>query len=81
MKDIRIVVASYGWVFVGEYSAEGSAVKLTRASVVRVWGTDKGLGQLALSGPTPNTILDPCGVVEIPTASVVASIAVRSDWL
>jgi hypothetical protein len=30
-----------------------------KAYVIRRWGTDKGLGQLAKDGPRPNTALDP----------------------
>ena len=33
-------------------------------------------GYTALTGPTKDTILDPCGTVEIPVASVVATMKV-----
>lgn len=58
---IRICILQRGWVVVGKYSQRGSECKLTEANVVRVWGTTKGLGELAMSGPiTGKTVLDPC---------------------
>lgn len=74
----RIVILSYGWVMIGEYSesADQKTVSLNDAYVIRRWGTKKGLGQIALTGPTKDTILDPCGIVNIPMLSVVASIRV-----
>lgn len=33
-------------------------VTLKNAAVVRIYGTTKGLGELAMDGPTPKTILD-----------------------
>lgn len=61
----KIVVLQRGWVFVGRYSLdpETQIVTLTDAKNIRVWGTTKGLGQLAESGPTGSTKLDPAGVV------------------
>lgn len=63
-KDIRIVVLQRGWVAVGEYSKTSDDEHvLTKASIVRRWGTSKGLGELAEKGPLPNTVLD-----SVPTA-------------
>ena len=117
-KDIRIVIAPFGWVFVGVYSLEyrlvgnpngiavmgikspegiavdkvnavagkalegvgySIAVKLTNASVIRKWGTTQGLGQL-ITGPVKDTVLDPCGVVEIHEQTAVATIKCVSGW-
>lgn len=55
-----IVVLQRGWVVVGKYSQDRSMGKLTAAAVVRRWGTSKGLGELAATGPTAKTILDDC---------------------
>ena len=44
---------------------------LEGAQVVRRWGTKAGLGQLALNGPTKDTILDPCGAVIVPARKVL----------
>jgi len=104
-KDIRIVIAPFGWVFVGVYSREytngkesisfdqinrsgtralegvgySAVVKLTNASVIRKWGTEQGLGQL-ITGPMKETVLDPCGTVEIHEQTVVADIRCVSGW-
>lgn len=59
-----ILVLQRGWVAVGDLWENESAVKLTNASIIRRWGTTKGLGQLALEGPQEGTVLDPCGTVE-----------------
>jgi hypothetical protein len=56
-----IVIWRHGWVFVGKLYCQGDDVHLTNASVIRRWGTERGLGQLAANGPTPDTKLDPCG--------------------
>lgn len=67
----RIVVLQRGWVAVGDYAADGDEVSLTNASIVRRWGTTKGLGELAANGPRPNTILDPCGTLRVHQLAVV----------
>lgn len=73
-EDIRIVVLQRGWVAVGHYSRNGEHAKLTKASIVRRWGTDKGLGQLAAEGPRPNTKLDPAPDVEFHALGEVLNI-------
>ena len=75
-REKRIVVLTYGWVMIGDYARNGDMVTITDASVIRKWGTERGLGQIALAGPTKDTILDPCGFVEIPLSSVVTTIKV-----
>ena len=75
-EDIRIVVLQRGWIMVGRFEREGTICKLRNASVIRSWGTTKGLGELAKDGPTPSTKLDPCnGLVEFDWLTVVASIS------
>ena len=44
------------------------------ASVIRKWGTTRGLGEIALSGPTQETVLDPCGAVEVERHAVLMRI-------
>lgn len=65
MSMKSIVVVEAGWVLIGEYVAakDGKPAHMTDASVIRRWGTTAGLGQIALTGPTSETILDPCGMV------------------
>lgn len=61
MPDIRIVILQRGWVAVGIFQkGEEGARFLKNASIIRVWGTTKGLGEIC-PGPNPNTKLDPCG--------------------
>lgn len=57
-SEIKIVILQRGWVFVGRFSQNGSICKLTDAYNIRTWGTTKGLGELANSGPTDSTKLD-----------------------
>ena len=73
-SEWRIVIAQRGWVFVGRYDEDGDNVTLTDAKVLRVWGTSKGLGELALSGPTAKTISDPAGTVRLHRLGVVATL-------
>lgn len=62
---VRIVVLQRGWVMVGRYVRDGDNCRLYNASVIRNWGTTKGLGELALEGPKVSTKLDPTnGLVE-----------------
>lgn len=76
--DIKIVILQRGWILVGKFERKGSDCKLYNASVIRNWGTTKGLGEIAEKGPTSSTKLDPCyGVVEFDYLTVVATIAVN----
>lgn len=69
----QIVVADRGWVFVGNVFSDLNGDKLiNNAKVVRVWGTTKGLGELAINGPTEKTVLDDSGTVHVPARSVIA---------
>ena len=79
-KDIRIVILQRGWVMVGRFSKEGQDCKLEQASVIRVWGTSRGLGELVF-GPLSNTKLDPCGTARFNDLAVVASLDCEvSKW-
>ena len=73
--DVKIVILQRGWVMVGRFERKGSDCKLLNASVIRTWGTTKGLGEIAKDGPTSSTKLDPCnGVVEFDYLTVIATI-------
>lgn len=65
MSQIQIAVIDSGWVMVGRLNLNTNTVTLENASVIRVWGTSKGLGQIALDGPTAETKLDKIGTVQI----------------
>lgn len=73
-SPIRIVVLQRGWVVVGRYEHRGPTVVVTDGFVVRRWGTDKGLGQLAVEGPRPETVLDRTPRIEVHELAVVCSI-------
>src|SRR6185503_14298290 len=72
----RIVVLDRGFVYVGYVERrladsvsdpnDKDMLIITEARNIRRWGTDEGLGQLALKGPQGDTVLDKCGVVIAP---------------
>lgn len=74
--ELKICILQRGWVMVGRLQRKGNDCVLRNASVIRIWGTTQGLGELAERGPLPGTKLDPChGVVEFDRLTMVASIA------
>lgn len=79
---VKIVVLQRGWVVVGYFSQIGDMCSLTNASVIRNWGTSKGLGEIAADGPKKDTKLDPCnGLVEFHQLTIVMTItAEKSEW-
>jgi hypothetical protein len=77
--DKIILIGQRGWVFIGDKSTKEDEVILTNASVIRIWGTTKGLGELALNGPTSLTKIDPCGTVRMNRLAVVAEINVKAE--
>lgn len=56
----QICILSRGWVVVGDVAEKGDECEIKNAYVIRVWGTTKGLGELAENGPLANTLLDKC---------------------
>jgi len=70
---VRIVVLQRGWVVVGRVSKDGQELVIENASVIRRWGTAKGLGQLA-AGPQKDTVLDKAGTVRAHELAVVMQI-------
>lgn len=80
--DVKIVILQRGWCMVGRFERSGSDCKLHSASVIRKWGTTKGLGEIAKDGPTSDTMLDNCnGLVEFDYLTVVAMISCNeSKW-
>jgi hypothetical protein len=80
-EDVRIVVLQRGWVMVGRFEQQGAQCQLHGASVIRRWGTKKGLGELATDGPLANTLLDPAGEVKFHELTVIATFACEvSKW-
>lgn len=74
-----IVIGSGGNVVVGDLVIRGCYGYMKNASVIRRWGTSKGLGQLALNGPTSQTILDSCGEFTFHVETTCGLIPVKSD--
>jgi len=76
---IKIVVLQRGWVAVGRYSRDGDDCALTDASVIRTWGTKKGLGEIAAEGPKSGTTLDPAGTVTFHVLTTVLTLDCNED--
>lgn len=76
--QIKIIVLQRGWVLIGQFEKDGTNCKLHNASVIRNWGTTKGLGELATNGKLKDTKLDKCGgLVEFDVLTVVLSLSVN----
>ena len=81
MKDLRIVVLHRGFVLVGFYRREGDYSFLEKANVIRRWGTSNGLGEIAMSGPNEQTILDPEPEGEFHYCQIIRTIKCdQSKW-
>lgn len=76
----QIVIADRGWVYVGNVAESSDRITITNARNIRYWGTTRGLGELAESGPTPTTKLDPIGTVIVPMRAVIGIILCKSAW-
>ena len=76
-----IVILDRGFVLVGNAVVDGDWVVTTNASVIRRWGTTKGLGELAANGPLDETKLDPIGTVKSPLRAVIGLVSCEpSKW-
>lgn len=81
VNPVKIVILQRGWVVVGRFSKEGSECKLEDASVIRRWGTTKGLGEIAKNGPTSSTTLDNTPTITYHELTAVATInCEESQW-
>lgn len=78
-STIKIVVLQRGWIMVGRWSQEGDMCSLDNAYVIRIWGTSKGLGELALEGKQSSTKLDKAGHVDFHILTVVATLNCKED--
>lgn len=75
----QIVVLQRGWVVVGNVEKTETEVKINNCYVIRIWGTSKGLGEIARNGPTSKTKLDECPPVTVHPLSVVLYMNVDED--
>lgn len=73
-SPIKIVILQRSWAMIGRLKRTENDCILTNASIIRKWGTTRGLGELALEGKKPNTILDYVGTVQFDYLTVVAAI-------
>ena len=71
LSGFAIVIADRGFVYVGEIEHDGEWCVVSNARNIRYWGTTKGIGELALCGPTDKTKLDDVGTVRIPSRAVI----------
>lgn len=74
----EIVVLQRGWVAIGTFYQCGDQCRLENASVIRLWGTTKGLGEL-VNGPTSKTVLDPCGTLKFHELTIVTRMEVNQE--
>lgn len=73
-----IVVLDRGFVYYGEVETNSEWCLISNAKNIRIWGTSKGLGQLALEGPQKETKLDNSGTVRAPLRAVISIISCPS---
>ncbi|MCK5373764.1 MAG: hypothetical protein KAJ40_00620 [Alphaproteobacteria bacterium] len=77
----QILILQRGWIVVGDVRKEGNYFISENTSVIRSWGTKKGIGEIALNGPTSTTKLDPCGVLKAHELATVGIIdCEESKW-
>lgn len=74
LSGFAIVVADRGFVYVGDVTMDEQFAIVQNAKNIRRWGTERGLGELALEGPKSETVLDAVGTVRIPTRAVISVI-------
>lgn len=77
-NDLKIVILDRGFVLVGKARVDGDWVVTENASIIRRWGTTKGLGELAMNGPLANTKLDPIGTVRSPLRALIGLVDCES---
>ena len=80
-RGVCIVILHRGFVAVGHLYLDVDEFRLEKAAIVRRWGTTKGLGELAATGPLKETILDDCGTLRAHRLTTVATIdCCESNW-
>lgn len=84
---MQIVAVEGEFVYVGRTRYTGPMhghkgfVVIHDAINLRIWGTERGLGELA-NGPTDKTQSDPTGIVAIPFDKVILFVQVLGDaWV
>jgi hypothetical protein len=77
MVQKQILIITNGFVFIGNVKDVDGGVYVTDLHNIRRFGTTRGVGQIALSGPTKDTVLDPFGEGFFPTHAIVGRINCR----
>ena len=75
----QIVVLQRGWIVIGDVNKSENEVTIKNCSVIRVWGTSKGIGEIAENGKTSKTVLDKSPDVVVHPLSVVLYMNVNMD--
>ena len=75
----QIVILQRGWVVVGDYTVVKDECVLTDAAGIRVWGTTKGLGELAECGVLTNTKIDRCPDMRFHPMTIIARMDVNEE--
>lgn len=75
----QIIVLQRGWVVVGDVAKNADEVTVSNCSIVRIWGTSNGLGEIAENGATSKTKLDKCPDIVVHPLSVVLYMNVNMD--
>ena len=71
LSGYAIAVLDRGFVYVGEVEVDEKWCVIKKVRNIRIWGTTKGLGELALGGPTEKTELDMCNTVRVPLHALI----------
>ena len=80
-SPIRIVILQRGWVKVGRFYQDGSNCRLEDCSAIRLWGTTRGLGEIAEGGPTEKTILEHEPTCRFHEMTIIATLdCVEAKW-
>ena len=78
----KIVILQRGWIAFGRFFQNGSECRLENATIIRNWGTTRGLGEIAKEGPTSKTKLDPCPPLDFHELTTIARMDVNEEkWL
>jgi hypothetical protein len=78
-EDIRngspqIIVLPNAFVLVGYFHRCGDLVTIKNSFIIRRYGTKKGLGEIALNGPTKETVLDFLGTGQCEATTIIFTI-------
>lgn len=73
-SEIQIVKMPYANDVVGRVVDNGDYLEIFDAAVIRRWGTTNGLGEIAMGGPTSDTVLDGCPRIKVEKTAIIYTI-------